>query len=150
MKESSTGLDAFELLVDPSSEVAYPEFGPNMMWNQKYGLLNHQCMMGARGHGMMDRNGMMGGWYSQNSNPANVQAAMPVTKDQTIKNAQAYLNSNIPGATAADDPVQFYGYYTLDFEKSGKVAWMLSVNGYTGQIFLQTWHGSFVQEATIP
>ena len=49
VKETSTGRGAFELLVDPVSQVAYPEHGPNMMWNLKYGGLNHQNMMGGYG-----------------------------------------------------------------------------------------------------
>ena len=34
-------------------------------------------------------------------------------------------------------------------EKDGKVAGMLSVNGYSGQVFLHTWHGAFVEESEI-
>ena len=45
VKETSTGIGAFELLVDPASQIAYPEHGPNMMWNIKYGDLNHAGMM---------------------------------------------------------------------------------------------------------
>ena len=149
VKETSTGIGAFELLVDPASQVVYPEYGPNMMWNVKYSGLNHQYMMGGRGGMMGGAGGMMGGWASQNTVPANVPADMTVAKDQAIKNAQAYLDANISGATAADDPMQFYGYYTLDFEKDGKVAGMLSVNGYSGQVFFHTWHGAFIQEAAI-
>jgi hypothetical protein len=150
VKESSTGIGAFELLVDPVSQAAYPEYGPNMMWNVKYGGLNHQSMMGGRGGMMGSYGGMMGGWGSQNMTPSNVSPQMPVTKDQAIKNAQTFLDANLAGATAANDPMQFYGYYTLDFEKDGKVAGMLSVNGYSGQIFLHTWHGAFVEEAQVP
>jgi hypothetical protein len=40
--EQSTGIGAFELLVDPATLNVYPEHGPNMMWNLKYGGLNHQ------------------------------------------------------------------------------------------------------------
>ncbi len=36
VKETSTGNGAFELLVDPVVQIAYPEHGPNMMWNLKY------------------------------------------------------------------------------------------------------------------
>ncbi len=140
VKESATGLGAFELLVDPASQVAYPEYGPNMMWNLKYGGLGHGSMMGGRG-------GMMGGWNNQSTTPATVSADMPVTLDQAIKNAQTYLDQNQPGVIAATDPVQFYGYYTLDFSKDGKVVGMLSVNGFNGQIFLHTWHGTFIEEA---
>ena len=144
VKESSTGIGAFELLVDPASQIAYPEHGPNMMWNLKYGGLNHNYMMG--GQGMMGGNGnMMQGWNS--TTPIDVTAAMTVTSEQAVEYAQKYLDTNYTGATAATDPVQFYGYYTLDFEKDGKIIGMLSVNGYSGQIFLHTWHGTFLEEA---
>jgi hypothetical protein len=147
VKETSTGKGAFELLVDPTTQVAYPEHGPNMMWNVKYGALNHQNMMGGYGGGMMGRGGMMGG-HAWNSTPsAGSSAEMSVTSEQAVQYAQKYLDTNIAGATAAKDPTQFYGYYTLDYTKDGKVAGMLSVNGFTGQVFLHTWHGTFIEEA---
>jgi hypothetical protein len=141
--EASTGLGAFELLVDPVSRTAYPEYGPNIMWNLKYGGLNHQKMMGGRG-GMM--NGMMGGNGWSSAIPSNVTADMTVSPEKAIEIAQAYLDANLAGATAATDPVHFYGYYTLDFERDGAVVGMLSVNGYSGQVFLHTWHGKFIEE----
>jgi len=140
VKESETGLGAFELLVDPVSQIAYPEYGPNMMWNLKYGSLGHGSMMGRRG-------GMMGGWNYQYQAPTDVNAEMTVTPEQAVEFAQQYLDANYAGAIAAADPVQFYGYYTLDFEKDGKIVGMLGVNGYNGQIFLHTWHGTFIEEA---
>ena len=159
VKEASTGNGAFELLVDPASQIAYPEHGPNMMWNLKYGGLNHQYMMGNNG-GMMGANGgmtlapgasagvnMMGGNGWDSTIPTDVSVKMTVLPEQAIQYAQNYLDKNISGATAATDPTQFYGYYTLDFEKDGKVAGMLSVNGYSGQVFLHTWHGAFIEEA---
>jgi len=36
VNEAESGMGAFELLVDPASQIAYPEHGPNMMWNVKY------------------------------------------------------------------------------------------------------------------
>lgn len=155
VKESSTGLGAFELLVDSSSQSAYPEHGPNMMWNLKYGSLNHENMMGNN-NGMMGMMGgtggmmnMMGGNGWDATTPAELSSDMTVTPEQAIQYAQNYLDANIAGATAATDPIQFYGYYTLDFEKNGKVAGMLSVNGYSGQVFLHTWHGSFIEETEL-
>jgi len=152
VKETSTGTGAFELLVDSTSQVAYPEHGPNMMWNLKYSGINHQYMMGSNGGmmggigGMMGgNNNMMQGW--DNTTPVDVSATMTVTSEQAIQYAQKYLDANVSGATAAADPIQFYGYYTIDFEKDGRVAGMLSVNGYSGQVFLHTWHGTFVEEA---
>jgi len=151
VKEASTGMGAFELLVDPVSQVAYPEHGPNMMWNLKYSGLNHEYMMGGNGNGMMGSGGMMGygntmmqGW--DNTSPANISAEMTVTSEQAEGYAQQYLETNIAGATT-EHPMQFYGYYTFDFEKDGKIAGMLSVNGYNGQVFLHTWHGTFIEEA---
>ena len=146
VKEISTDNGAFELLVDPTSQIAYPEHGPNMVWNLKYGGLNHENMMGNGGMmGMMGgTNGMMNGWDS--TTPLNITAELTVTPEQAIAYAQKYLDTNISGATAATDPIQFYGYYTLDFEKDGKIIGMLSVNGYSGQVFLHTWHGSIIEE----
>jgi hypothetical protein len=146
VKETSTGRGAFELLIDPISQTAYPEHGPNMMWNLKYGSLNHQNMMVA-GAGMMGNGGMMSGWNSTTS--SDVPIEMNVTPEQAIQYAQKYLDSHVSGATAANDPIQFYGYYTIDFEKDGKVAGMLSVNGYSGQVFQHTWHGTFIQESIL-
>ncbi|RIK32576.1 MAG: hypothetical protein DCC56_01840 [Anaerolineae bacterium] len=148
VKEISTGVGAFELLVDPASQVAYPEHGPNMMWNLKYSGLNHQYMMGNGG--MMSGGGMMGygniimqGW--DNTTPRDVSASMSVTPEQAEEYAQQYLDANIAGATV-EHPMPFYGYYTLDFEKDGTMAGMLSINGYNGQVFLHTWHGTFIEE----
>lgn len=71
---------------------------------------------------------------------------MTVTPEQAVEYAQQYLDISYKGATAATDPMQFYGYYTLDFEKDGQIIGMLSVNGYNGQTFLHTWHGAFIEE----
>lgn len=149
VREASTGLGAFELLVDPASQIAYPEHGPNMMWNLKYGALNHDNMMGGSG-GMMGRGIMMGGYGNMMGNwdgttPLDISAKMTITTEQAVGYAQQYLDENIAGAVV-EHPIQFYGYYTLDFRKDGKITGMLSVNGYSGQVFLHTWHGAFVEE----
>lgn len=154
VKEASTSIGAFELLVDPVSRTAYPEHGPNMMWNLKYSGLNHEYMMGGNGYGMMGGgmmnmmggygNTMMQGW--SNTTPLGVTAEMTVTPEQAVEYAQQYLDANIVGVTT-EHPMQFYGYYTLDFEKDGKIVGMLSVSGYSGQVFLHTWHGIFIEEA---
>ena len=136
VKEKDTGTHAFELLVDRYTGAVYPEPGPNMMWNTKYGMMG----------GMMGR-GMMGGWWRGNSQQPT--ADMPVKADQAIKDASAYLAQAFPGAQAATDPSAFYGYYTLDFSKDGKTLGMLSVNGYSGQVWLHTWHGDFIGEKEI-
>jgi hypothetical protein len=154
--EQSTGIGAFELLVDPLTQIAYPEYGPNMMWNLKYGGLNHRGMMVARfpatmmgGYGgMTPRMGVMGG-YAWNATPADVSAQMPVTEKQALETAQKYLDTYLPGVTVATDADPFYGYYTIDTLRDGEVVGMLSVNGYNSQVFLHTWHGNFIEMSEV-
>ncbi len=127
--EQSTGIGAFELLVDPATLAVYPEHGPNMMWNLKYGMMN--------GGGMM-------GYYGGYGSTANVSATMPVTAAQALKDAQTWLDGAMPGAKTAPDADPFYGYYTIEILRDGKTTGMLSVNGFSGQVFLHTWHGTFI------
>ena len=122
VEEKSTGTHAFELLIDPYTGVVYPEPGPNMMWNTKYGHMG----------------GMMGGWWRQQEEP------MSVTPDQARGIAQQWLDKFLPGTSAADEADTFYGYYTIHVMKAGQVFGMLSVNGYTGDVWYHTWHGEFV------
>ena len=47
VQEKSTGRGAFELLLDRVTGAVFPEHGPNMMWNTKYGMMAHMGgMMG--------------------------------------------------------------------------------------------------------
>jgi hypothetical protein len=104
-------------------------------------------MMGGSG-GYGTGGGMMGGSYSGNSSQADVPAGdLLVSKEKAFSIAQTYLDQYIPGAFVADDSTQFYGYYSMDFEKDGIVAGMLSVNGFNQQVFLHTWHGTFIEES---
>ncbi len=143
IEETDTGLGAFELLIDPVSKLAYPEFGPNMMWNLKYGALNHGGMLGGGGMGWM----MRGYGRSWNANPSDISAEMTVSEVQASGAAQSYLDDTLPGHTVSDHATRFYGYYTFDFEKDGKIVGMLSVNGFNGDVFVHSWHGTFIEEA---
>ena len=128
--EKSTGIGAFEVLVDPLTQAVYPEHGANMMWNLKYGGMNHAGMMGG------------GIW---NSAPADVSAEMSVSEEQARQAAQKYLESNLPGSTIAETAEPFYGYYTIDILRDGKIVGMLSVNGFSAQVFPHVWHGNFIE-----
>jgi hypothetical protein len=134
--EKSSGMGAFELLVDPASLVVYPEPGPNMMWNLKYGGMNQAGMMGGR-------RGMMGG-FGYSTTPSTGSASMPVSSGQALQAAQQYLDTAMPGAKTAADADPFYGYYTIDILRDGSIIGMLSVKGYNSQVFLHSWHGTFV------
>jgi hypothetical protein len=126
--EKGTGRGAFELLVDRRTASVSREPGPDMMWNAKYGG------MGGPGTG-----GPMMGGQSQGGEP------MTVSADQAKKLGQSWLAANQPG-NMLEEPTTFYGYYTFDFGRASKPVGMLSVNGYTGQVWYHTWHGAFVTE----
>ena len=132
VKEKSTGTGAFEVLVNKATGAVSPEPGPNMMWNTKYGMMGGTGMMGG---------GMMGGF-------ARATGTMSIAKDRAGQIAQGWLDSNQAGAKI-EEPDAFYGYYTVHFTKDGKVAGMLSVNGYSGQVWYHSWHGAFVQEREV-
>ncbi len=134
--EKSTGAGAFEVLVDPVTQAVYPEPGPNMMWNLKYGMMTG--FAGARG-------GMLGGGMMGGSQAPDLSAEMPVSKAEALKTAQQYLDASLPGAKVEEGADAFYGYYTIDIQRDGKIVGMLSVNGYNSQVFLHTWHGDFIE-----
>ncbi|MCE8423233.1 MAG: PepSY domain-containing protein [Candidatus Methanoperedens sp.] len=112
IKEKSTGVHAFELIVNKYTGDVYPEMGPNMMWNVKYGHMTY------------------GG--------TNIK----VTEEQAIASAQKYLDKAHPG-TKVSDADTFYGYYTMEVLKDGKIYGMLSVNSGTGTVWYHNWHGTF-------
>lgn len=117
VQERATGVNAFELLVDRYTSRLMLEPGPNIMWNRKYG------MMGSM------------------SNPT---ASMPLSAQNASQYAQRWLDRNIPSAKT-EEPNTFYGYYTIDFSKNDQIVGMLSVNGYTGDVWYHTWHGQFIK-----
>ena len=130
--EKDTGIGAMELLVDPVTLDVYPEMGPNMMWNQKYGMM-------SGGHGMMS-------WGFRGRRPP-VSTEMTTSPEQALAIAQDYLDRAHSGSKlqVAEDADAFYGYYTIDVEQDDMPVGMLSVNGYNGQVFSHTWHGKFVE-----
>jgi hypothetical protein len=123
IREKSTGIGAFEILIDRATGSVIREPGPDMMWNAKY------SPMGG---------GMMGGFGATSSRP------MTVTAQQAQDAAQRWLDANRAGASVKA-PDSFYGFYTVDFEKTGELVGMVSVNGYTGQVWYHSWHGTFIQ-----
>jgi hypothetical protein len=37
----------------------------------------------------------------------------------------------------------------VHFRKNGTIAGMLSVNGYSGQVWYHSWHGTFIRMKTV-
>jgi hypothetical protein len=148
--EKDTGIGAFEMLIWKQASSSgmvggnmgmsggmmsggtvtgriVPEPGPNMMWNTKYAMM--QGMMGP---------------YSQ----AGVTGQMQVDEQEAKSIAETYLSQNFPGSHV-EGITRFYGYYTIDFQKDDKIVGMLSVNGYSGEVWYHSWHGAFVQEVEL-
>jgi len=123
IREKGSGIGAFEILIDRATGSVVREPGPDMMWNAKYSAM---------------RGGMMGTFGAAGSGP------MAVTTQQAQDIAQRWLDGNRAGASAKT-PDSFYGFYTVDSERAGQLVGMLSVNGYTGQVWYHSWHGSFIQ-----
>ena len=134
--EVSTGNGSFELLVDKYTGNVYPELGPNMMWNTKYTATT----------GMM---GIFNGFRGMMGLQRTASTTMTVNVDQAKADAQQFLNANYAGTTVGD-ATAFYGYYTIEVLQNGGTYGMLSVNGYTGQVWYHTWHGTFIQQTEIP
>jgi len=130
--EKSTEINACELLIDPYTGAVQPEYGPNRMWNTKYGQTS-------------DMGGMMPGSVMDGLAPVQPTAIMPVTAEQAPKLAQQYLDAQKTGLTVEKGLDVFYGYYTVhSLDKAGNTVGMLSVNGYTGQVWYHIWHGKFI------
>ncbi len=132
VQEKSTGTNAFQIIMDKYSGAAYPEIGPNMLWNTKYSPMAFMTLAPHASAGV-------GGWFNQAS------GKMTITLEQARANAAQYLKTNLPSATIEDTGGDtFYGYYNFDVLQNSKTYGMLSVNGYTGAVWYHTWHGDFV------
>jgi hypothetical protein len=121
--EQSTHMGAFEMLIDKTTGRIFPEYGPNMMWNTKYGhggMMGHQAPSGE----------------------------IQIDETEAVHLAQEFLNTIYPG-TVADDLHPFYGYYTLHTKQNGEIFGMLSVNSYTGEVWYHNWHGAFIQQVDL-
>jgi hypothetical protein len=127
VNEANSGKGAFELLINKYTGSIYPEMGPNMMWNTKYGMM---------------RSGALGGIFGTPT------TTMTVTQEQATIDAQTYLNSYISGAKTGDVNT-FYGYYTIEVLNGATTYGMLSVNGYSGQVWFHSWHGTFIAELQV-
>ena len=123
--EKNTGVGAYEMTINKYTGYVYPGMGPSVTWNTKYGIVNGVLTI-----------------YN-----ATATATMPVTAAQAQSFAQQYLSTVMP-ATTVGNTTPFYGYYNVEVLSDGNMYGVLSVNGYTGQIWYQAWLGSFVQQTT--
>lgn len=123
--ESDSNQGAFEFLIDPQTGIVYGEPGPNMMWNLEYGM--------SMGRGM--------GMY--HPSPGNTE--LRIDTEEAINLAQVFLDEVMADAIADETDVTIFpGYYTLHILEDDVIIGMLSVNGYSGQVWLHHWHGEYI------
>src|SRR5690606_22648332 len=72
---------------------------------------------------------------------------MAVAPDEARAYAQAFLDEAFPGLEVDAEADTFYGYYPRHVLADGAIVGMLSVNGYSGQVWLHHWHGEFIDMA---
>lgn len=132
--EEETGRGAMELLVNQYTGNIFPEYGPNMMWNLKYGMHGSGGMMSGRN--MMGYNNNDYELYDNNDNEINSKEAYNF--------GSSFLEKNYNEFTLSSDSHEFYGYFTYHVEKDGKTVGMLSINGFTGDVWYHEWHGKLV------
>lgn len=114
LNDTASNQDIAEILVDRYSGSTYPEPGPNMMWNTRFGAGRTQG--GNTGYDL-----------------AGAQ-----------KLAEDFLAGYLPGAQIQESHAM-PGYYTFDFGRNNTES-MLSVNAFSGQIWIHTWHGPYLGE----
>ena len=135
IEEVETGKGAMELLVNPYTGFIYPEHGPNMMWNEKYGMHGKGHMMWR---GRRDYESGEYRWYFPNE--------QQIQKGEAVHKANEYIQQYFDSDAFTDGQGHdFYGYYTFHIKKGEDTVGMLSVNQYTGDVWFHSWHGEIVE-----
>ena len=129
-----------ELLINPYTGDVYPEMGPNMMWNLKYGM--HE----GSSYGMMGGRSMMGRYNSQDYSSSDTFDSNEILKSDAQNFASEYVeNSSFIGNKISEQGHEFYGYYTFHITDGDNTVGMLSVNGLTGEVWYHDWHGTVTE-----
>ncbi len=155
--DTRTGAGLAELLVDRYTGTVQPEFGPNMLWNTRFGMGGNVGMMG----GQTNQSGMMNGRNQEMSGAAQsgqgmmgnktyqgtqgVPAAVRYSMASAQKLADTFVMGYLPGGKVLEG-LAFPGYYTFDYGRKATEG-MLSVNASTGEVWVHGWHGVFLGEA---
>lgn len=113
--DSKTGAKAYEFMIAKNGGEIYAEIGPNIMWNTKYGHMN---------------------WGNT--------GALTVSVDQANQAAQNFV-AQMGQGYSLEKPENAPGYYEFMILKDGKDYAELDVNGYTGQVWFENWHGPIIK-----
>ena len=128
--DAATGAGLAEVLVDRYTGVVQPEPGPDMLWNTRFGMQGGQY-----------GNGMMGGINQRRQVPS---APVRYTQAAAQKLADTFVAGYLPGGKVLEG-LPFPGYYTFDYGRKD-IEGMLSVNAFTGEVWVHGWHGVYLGE----
>lgn len=112
---AQTKAKAYEVMISKNGGRIYTEMGPNIMWNTQFGHMS---------------SGQSG--------------TLTVTSDQATQNANASIAKIGQGYTI-EKPETAPGYYEFMIQKDGKDFAELDVNGYSGQVWFENWHGPIIK-----
>lgn len=144
--EKNNGTGAFELMVNKTTGLVTPMQGPTMMWNTKYGVINHGMMgylTSTSGSGGMMEGGRMMTWLR-----GTPTTNMAVSMEQARVLGQQYLDANNTG-TIVGQVTTYYGYYTMQVMKDNGIVGMMGVDGNTGQVTYYDWMGTYMQHKVL-
>ncbi|MGY2896410.1 hypothetical protein [Deinococcus sp. UYEF24] len=127
--DATTGAGLAEVLVDRYNGIVQPEPGPDMLWNTRFGMQGGQF-----------GNGMMGG----NQGRQVPSAPVRYTQAAAQKLADTFVAGYLPGGKVLEG-LPLPGYYTFDYGRKA-IEGMLSVNAFTGEIWVHGWHGVYLGE----
>lgn len=116
LKENRTSTIAFEFLVYKKGGYISTEMGPNVMWNTQYGNMN----------------------WGNGGTPT-------VTKEQATQAAQNFVMQQLGEGYSVETPEIAPGYYEFMVLNADKDYAELDVNGYTGQVWFENWHGPILK-----
>ncbi|PKM54115.1 MAG: hypothetical protein CVU98_13580 [Firmicutes bacterium HGW-Firmicutes-3] len=112
--EESTGRGAMELLANPYTKEVFPEYGPNMMWNLKYGMHNNGGMMGnqrfSNRSGMMTGRGILGNTYDDDYfDKSSFTEDNEIDDKESFTIGEAYLMNNNNEFTLGEEYHDWHG-----------------------------------------
>ena len=128
--DAATGAGLAEVLVDRYTGVIQPEPGPDMLWNTRFGMQGGQY-----------GSGMMGGVNQGRPVPS---TPVRYTQAAAQKLADTFVAGYLPGGKVLEG-MPFPGYYTFDYGRQA-IEGMLSVNAFTGEVWVHGWHGLYLGE----
>ena len=120
--ETDTGKGAFQLVIQPVSGKVRYESGPAMNWNTKYGRRQGTVI----------------------TVPENT-----LTMAEAAAQAQQVLDEKTEGVTIDSNGIEFYGYYSFEYQVDGETAGILSVNAEDGKLWFHNWLGNFIGKKEI-